>query len=248
MSGLNFFKTVDIFKGLTDDQLQQLMAGGHQKEYQHGNRLFAEGEDSDRIWIVTAGQADLRFDLPGRASTEENTVFTITAGNTLGWSSFVPPFKYKLSAYCATRSCQILQIKKEFLLSLFEGDTRMGYRVISNLAGVASIHFHRLQNSVVTSPPALIKVAVHMATCGIAAGARQVMTALMDEISRADRPDIRVATCGCIGRCESEPNVTVEISGEEPVVYQKMTPEKMRQVFNRHILGGKVQKDHILTN
>jgi NADP-reducing hydrogenase subunit HndB len=42
--------------------------------------------------------------------------------------------------------------------------------------------------------------------------------------------------------------VTVEISGEEPVVYQKMTPEKMRQVFNRHILGGKVQKDHILTN
>jgi (2Fe-2S) ferredoxin/signal-transduction protein with cAMP-binding, CBS, and nucleotidyltransferase domain len=247
MPGLNFLKTVDIFKGLTDDQLQQLMAGGHQKEYQHGKRLVAEGEDADRIWIVTAGQVDLRFDLPGRSSTEENTVFSITTGNTLGWSSFVPPFKYKLSAYCATRSCQVLQIKKEYLLRLFEQDTRMGYRVISNLAGVASIHFHRLQNSLASSRPALIKVAVHMATCGIAAGARQVMTALMDEISQADRPDIRVATYGCIGRCETEPNVTVEISGEEPVVYQKMTPQKMRQVFNRHILGGKVQQDYVLT-
>jgi len=247
MLNLNFLKTVDIFKGLNDDQLQQLKAGGHQKEYQHGNRLFAEGEDSDRIWIVTAGQVDLRFELPGRPATEENTIFSITTGNTLGWSSFVPPFKYKLSAYCATRSCKILQIKKEYLLNLFEQDVRMGYRVISNLAGVASAHFYRLQNSVATSPAALIKVAVHMATCGIAAGARQVMTALMDEISRAERPDIRVTTCGCIGRCDSEPNVTVEISGEEPVVYQKMTPEKMRHVFNRHILGGKVQEDYVLS-
>jgi (2Fe-2S) ferredoxin len=248
MLDLNFLKTVDIFKGLNDDQLHQLMAGGQQKEYQNSNRLFAEGEDADRIWIVTAGQVDLRFDLPGRPTTAENTIFSITAGRTLGWSSFVPPFKYKLSAYCATRSCNILQIKKEFLLGLFEQDMRMGYRIISNLAGVASTHFNRLQTSALTSPPALIKVAVHMATCGIAAGARQVMTALMDEISKADRPDIRVATYGCIGRCESEPNVTVEISGEEPVVYQKMTPEKMRHVFHRHVLGGEVQKDHILTN
>ena len=51
---------------------------------------------------------------------------------------------------------------------------------------------------------------------------------------------------GCIGRCSSEPNVTVEIEGEEPIIYQKMTPDKMRQVFNRHVLNGEVQSDFAL--
>jgi NADP-reducing hydrogenase subunit HndB len=243
MVSLDFLKIVDIFKGLNDNQLNQLLAGGNQKEYQSGNRLFAEGEDSDRIWIVTAGQVDLRFDLPGRPTSEQNTIFSIPAGNTLGWSSFVPPFKYKLSAYCASRSCKIMQIKKEYLLNLFEEDARMGYLVISNLTAVASTHFHRLQNSATGPPPALVKIAVHMATCGIVAGAREVMNTLVDEIYRADRPDIQVVTSGCIGRCDTEPNVTVEISGEEPVVYQKMTPEKIRQVFKKHVLMGEVQEN-----
>ena len=243
MVSLDFLKTVDIFKGLNDHQLNQLLAGGNQKEYQSGNRLFAEGQDSDRIWIVTAGRVDLRFDLPGRATSEQNTIFSITAGNTLGWSSFVPPFKYKLSAYCATRSCKILQIKKEYLLNLFEEDVRMGYLVVSNLAAVASTHFHRLQKSATATPLALVKISVHMATCGIVAGAREVMNALVDETYRADRPDIQIVTSGCIGRCDTEPNVTVEIGGEEPVVYQKMTPDKIRQVFKKHVLMGEVQEN-----
>ena len=93
-----------------------------------------------------------------------------------------------------------------------------------------------------------IKVTVHMGTCGIAAGARQVMSALVEEISRSDRPDIEVASSGCIGHCKNEPNITIEIGGNEPVIYQKMTPDKMRQVFQKHILGGEVQEDYILRN
>ena len=91
-----------------------------------------------------------------------------------------------------------------------------------------------------------IKITVHMGTCGIAAGAREVMNALMEELAEADRQDIRVVTSGCMGMCSSEPNVTVESMDAEPIVYQKMDSNKMRQVFRRHVLLGEVQADFAL--
>lgn len=93
---------------------------------------------------------------------------------------------------------------------------------------------------------AKVKVTVHMGTCGIAAGARDVMNALMDELAEADRDDIRVVASGCMGMCSSEPNVTVEADGAEPIVYQLMDANKMRQVFRRHVLLGEVQTDFAL--
>ncbi len=91
-----------------------------------------------------------------------------------------------------------------------------------------------------------IKITVHMGTCGIAAGAREVMNALMEEMAEADRQDIRVVTSGCMGMCSSEPNVTVEIEGAEPIVYRDMDQNRMRQVFKRHVLLGEVQTDFAL--
>jgi NADP-reducing hydrogenase subunit HndB len=93
---------------------------------------------------------------------------------------------------------------------------------------------------------ASIKITVHMGTCGIAAGAREVMSALMEEMSAVDRQDIRVVASGCMGMCSSEPNVTVEVQGSEPIIYQLMDPNKMRQVFKRHVLLGEVQTDFAL--
>lgn len=86
-----------------------------------------------------------------------------------------------------------------------------------------------------------VKITVHMGTCGIAAGAREVMNALMEEMAQSDRQDIKVVASGCLGMCSSEPNVTVEIEGEESIVYQHMVANKMRQVFKRHVLQGEVQ-------
>jgi NADP-reducing hydrogenase subunit HndB len=94
--------------------------------------------------------------------------------------------------------------------------------------------------------PANIKITVHMGTCGIAAGAREVMSALMEEMAEADRQDIRVVASGCMGMCSSEPNVTIEEEGGEPIVYQLMDSNKMRQVFKRHVLLGEVQTDFAL--
>jgi NADP-reducing hydrogenase subunit HndB len=81
-------------------------------------------------------------------------------------------------------------------------------------------------------------ITVHMGTCGIAAGAREVMQALLEEVAKSKRPDLRVLAAACLGSCSSEPNVTVAVEGSEPVVYQKMDAAKIRQVFQRHILNG----------
>ena len=93
---------------------------------------------------------------------------------------------------------------------------------------------------------ATVKITVHMGTCGIAAGAREVMNALMEELAEADRQDIRVVTSGCMGMCSSEPNVTIEAEDAAPIVYQLMDSNKMRQVFKRHVMLGEVQTDFAL--
>ncbi len=90
------------------------------------------------------------------------------------------------------------------------------------------------------------KVTVHMGTCGIAAGARGVMTALMDEISKANVTDVIVTTSGCAGLCAKEPLATVEIMNQPPVKYCDLNDEKIREIFKEHIMGGKPVEKYAL--
>ncbi len=90
------------------------------------------------------------------------------------------------------------------------------------------------------------KVTVHMGTCGIASGARDVLNSLMGEIAEAGVNDVVVTTSGCMGLCSREPLVTVEILGKEPIKYELMNANKMRQVFKKHILEGEVQTPFVL--
>jgi len=90
------------------------------------------------------------------------------------------------------------------------------------------------------------KITVHMGTCGIASGAREVMDSLMREIEEAGATDVIVTTSGCMGLCSREPLVTVEILGQEPIKYEYMNANKMRQVFKRHILQGEIQSPFVL--
>jgi NADP-reducing hydrogenase subunit HndB len=90
------------------------------------------------------------------------------------------------------------------------------------------------------------KITVHLGTCGIAAGGKEVMGALTEELAASGRTDIRVVASGCMGMCSSEPNVTVEMLGRDGVIYKHMDKNKMRQVFKRHVLLGEVQTDFAL--
>jgi NADP-reducing hydrogenase subunit HndB len=91
-----------------------------------------------------------------------------------------------------------------------------------------------------------VKVTVHMGTCGIASGAKEVMDTLLQEIEDAKVNDVFVTTSGCMGLCSREPLVTVEIINQEPIKYEYMNPNKMRQVFKRHILSGEIQTPFVL--
>jgi NADP-reducing hydrogenase subunit HndB len=91
-----------------------------------------------------------------------------------------------------------------------------------------------------------VKITVHMGTCGIASGAREVMDSLMGEIEEAGVTDVIVTTSGCMGLCSREPLITVEILGQEPIKYEYMSANKMRQVFKRHVLQGEIQSPFVL--
>lgn len=75
-----------------------------------------------------------------------------------------------------------------------------------------------------------VKVTVHMGTCGIASGAKEVMDSLLEEIESAKVNDVIVTTSGCMGLCSREPLVTVEVINEEPIKYEYVNPNKMRQI------------------
>ena len=90
------------------------------------------------------------------------------------------------------------------------------------------------------------KVTIHMGTCGIAAGAREVMAALLKEIEQQGVSDVLVTTSGCAGLCSREPMATVEVRSQAPVKYVNLTPDKMVQVFRLHVMGGEIVADAAL--
>ena len=92
------------------------------------------------------------------------------------------------------------------------------------------------------------RIVVGMATCGIAAGARPVMQAFVEEIQKRNLGDVFVTQTGCIGLCRLEPIVEVYAPGQEKVTYVKMNPEKVAKVVSDHIVNGKVVDEYTIGN
>jgi NADP-reducing hydrogenase subunit HndB len=90
------------------------------------------------------------------------------------------------------------------------------------------------------------KVTVHMGTCGIAAGAQKILTALMAEIEEAKLKDIIVTTSGCAGLCSREPMATLELTGSPPVKYGDLTPEKIKEILHEHVINGNIIEKYAL--
>ncbi len=93
-----------------------------------------------------------------------------------------------------------------------------------------------------------IRVVVGMATCGIAAGARPVMTALLEEVSKRNLNNVVVEQTGCIGVCRLEPIVEVFVPGEEKVTYVKMSPDKVAKIVTEHIVNGNPVAEYTIGN
>ena len=90
------------------------------------------------------------------------------------------------------------------------------------------------------------RVMVGMATCGIAAGARPVLNAFVEEVAKRGLQNVMVTQTGCIGICQYEPVVEVVTPGQEKVTYVKMTPEKAVRVVNDHLVNGNVVSEYTI--
>lgn len=92
-----------------------------------------------------------------------------------------------------------------------------------------------------------VRIVVGMATCGIAAGARPVLSAFVEDVTAAGLADtVTVTQAGCIGLCQYEPIVEVYEKGKDKVTYVKMTADKAKRVVEEHIKGGKVVTDFVI--
>lgn len=94
--------------------------------------------------------------------------------------------------------------------------------------------------------PNAAKVMVGMATCGIAAGARPVLNAFVEEIAKRGLKDATVTQTGCIGICQYEPVVEIEIPGEEKVTYVKVAPEMVPRIVNDHLVNHNVVTEYTI--
>ncbi len=83
-----------------------------------------------------------------------------------------------------------------------------------------------------------VRVVVGLATCGIAAGARPVMAAFVDEVNKRELHNVTVSQTGCIGLCRLEPIVEVYTADQEKVTYCRVTPEQVGRIVAEHIVNG----------
>jgi NADP-reducing hydrogenase subunit HndB len=92
------------------------------------------------------------------------------------------------------------------------------------------------------------RIIVHMGTCGIAAGARPVMSTLIEEVEKRDLKDVIVTISSCAGLCSREPMITVELQDEPPVKYVDLNPEKAKKIFDEHVIEGNIVTEFALAS
>jgi len=90
------------------------------------------------------------------------------------------------------------------------------------------------------------RVVVGMATCGIAAGARPVLAAFVDEVAKRGLDEVKIIQTGCIGACQLEPIVEIFEQGKEKVTYVEMTPERAKRIVAEHLVNHKVINEYTI--
>lgn len=91
-----------------------------------------------------------------------------------------------------------------------------------------------------------VEIIVGMGTCGIAAGAREVMTAILEDLAKREMTDVRVTQTGCIGMCEKEVLVDVVRPGESRITYGRVKPQDISRIISSHVVNGQIVQDLVV--
>ena len=120
---------------------------------------------------------------------------------------------------------------------------------MKSLAELAAIREKMKDKVILREGSGEIRVVVGMATGGIAAGARPVLSAFVEGVSKEGLSEkVTVSQTGCIGVCQYEPVVEIFEAGKDKVTYVKMTPEKAAEVIEKHLKGGNVVQEYTISN
>ena len=120
---------------------------------------------------------------------------------------------------------------------------------MKTLAELAAIREQMKDKVAIRTGSGAVRVVVGMATCGITAGARPVLNAFVEEVNSLGLNDkVTVTQTGCIGICQFEPVVEIFEAGKDKVTYVKMTAEKVKEVAEKHLKGGKVIAEYTISN
>lgn len=145
-------RQTEAFASLRDAEIEKIAGFSSIAGFEKGSRVFKEGQTAAHLWAIAGGQVDLRFEMPARETTEIQTISTLSSTGIIGWSSLLPPYKYKLSAYCSSQSCEVVKISGEQLLTFLKDNPETGYRVLRAMIQVVGTRFEHLQATADTAP------------------------------------------------------------------------------------------------
>jgi NADP-reducing hydrogenase subunit HndB len=126
----------------------------------------------------------------------------------------------------------------------FAGENKMP--TVKSLEDLKKIREEALEKRRMKSASGNIQVVVAMGTCGIAAGARDTMKAILDTIETQNLTGITVTQTGCMGLCEQEPIVQVIIGEQPKVTYGKVNPQAALKIMQQHVVGGKAVDEMVI--
>ena len=148
----NVLKQTDAFNSLEEDELSRIIEFSEMARAENGQRLFKEGAKATDLWVIISGKVDLRFEMPARETTQAHTISTVSSPAIIGWSSLIPPYQYKLSAYCTSEACELARVNGEQLVAYLKQNPQIGYRVLREMIQVVGKRFEHLQATADAAP------------------------------------------------------------------------------------------------
>ncbi|MEV4535972.1 cyclic nucleotide-binding domain-containing protein [Asanoa sp. NPDC049518] len=133
--------------GLNDWQLGRLAPLAHRSMFHAGRRVFHPGDPADRLWLIVAGRVDVDLPGPGRV-----VVDTLGAGNALGWSWLLPPYRWQFGAV-AVETTQTVALDGPALRQLCDSDPTLGYPLTLALLHVVADRLRATRHARVEGRP-----------------------------------------------------------------------------------------------
>ena len=137
-------RSAELFAGLKGAELERLSAIAQQRTLSAGDYLFLLGDEASWFYIVTSGRVDLCLPMPLRGELKEIAIESVGAGEALGWSALVRPYRFTLSAR-ATETSDVVAFARRALLDLFEAEPRIGYAVLTRISELVGIRLHTFE-------------------------------------------------------------------------------------------------------